>query len=63
MSPFMLTEEQGADSTLHVALSEEYGHITGAYVKRRRPVPPNRLAEDPVLRAAVWNSTEALTGA
>jgi NAD(P)-dependent dehydrogenase (short-subunit alcohol dehydrogenase family) len=63
MSPFMLTEEQGADSTLHVALSEEYGHINGAYVKRRRPVPPNRLAEDPALRAAVWNSTEALTAA
>ena len=63
MAPFLLTEEQGADSALHVALSPDFGSITGAYVKKRRPVTPNRLALDPALARTVWNATEALADA
>ena len=63
MAPFLLTEEQGADSPLHVALSPEFGGITGAYVKKRRAVPPNRLALDDALTGRVWRATEALADA
>ena len=60
MAPFLLTEEQGADTPLHVALSAEFGTITGAYVKRRRVVRPNSRARDAALAEQVWLATEAL---
>ena len=60
MAPFLLTEEQGADTPLHVALSAEFGTITGAYVKRRRAVRPNSRALDAALAEQVWLATEAL---
>ena len=62
MAPFLLTEEQGADTPLHVALSEEFGSVTGTYVKHRVPVAPNSLALDAELAARLWQATEALTG-
>jgi hypothetical protein len=62
MAPFLLNEEQGADSPLHVALSTEFAGVSGAYVKRRRVARPNRRALDDALCAQVWAATEALTG-
>ena len=62
MAPFLLTEEQGADAPLHVAGSPAFATITGAYVKRRRVVPPNPLALEAALAARVWAATELLTG-
>jgi NAD(P)-dependent dehydrogenase (short-subunit alcohol dehydrogenase family) len=61
MAPFLLTEEAGAETPLHVALSSEFAGVTGAYVKKLRPVRPNRIALDPAMRQAVWEATEALT--
>jgi hypothetical protein len=62
MAPFALTEEQDAVTPLHVALSAEFAAVTGAYVKRRRVVAPNRLARDDALIAKVGQATEALVG-
>jgi NAD(P)-dependent dehydrogenase (short-subunit alcohol dehydrogenase family) len=62
MAPFLLTEAAGADTPLYVALSAEFGAVSGAYVKRRRAVAPNRLALDPALVAQVWAATETLAG-
>ena len=62
MAPFLLTEQQGADTPLHVALSPEFRQITGAYVKRRRAVQPNSRALDADLLQQVWLTTEALVG-
>ncbi len=62
MAPFLLTEQQGADTPLHVATSAEFAGITGAYVKRRRAVVPNRRALDGALAAQVWEATALLTG-
>ncbi len=61
MAPFLLTEEQGADTPLHVALSTEYGTITGAYVKKRQAVRPNSRVSDAALVERVWLATETLT--
>jgi len=63
LSQFALTEEQGADSPLHLALAPEYATISGAYVKRRKIVPPNSLTKDENLLTAVWNATETLVAA
>ena len=62
MAPFSLSEEQGADTPLHVALAPEFGRVTGAYVKRRRVVRPNKLALDAALADQVWAATETLAG-
>ena len=62
MAPFLLTEQQGADTPLHVALSPEFGAITGAYVKQRRVVPPNRLLLNAALMDQLWCATETLAG-
>jgi hypothetical protein len=63
LSQIALTEEQGADSPLHVALAPSYATISGAYIKRRKIVPPNRLATNEHLLTSVWNATETLVGA
>ena len=62
MAPFCLSERQGADTPLHAALSPACAGLTGAYLKRRRPVPPNPRALDPVLRARVLAATQSLAG-
>jgi NAD(P)-dependent dehydrogenase (short-subunit alcohol dehydrogenase family) len=60
MSAFSLTEEQGADTPLHVALSEDWAHRSGMYVKKRVAVKANRRAYDHRLVARVLHATDAL---
>lgn len=60
MRPFLRTEEQGADTPLHVALSPDLVRTTGRYFKNRQPVPPNKRALDPMLLRDVWTATERL---
>ncbi len=60
MAPFLLTEQQGAATPLHVALSPACAGVSGRYWKRCRPSRPNPLALDPALRARVLAATEAL---
>jgi NAD(P)-dependent dehydrogenase (short-subunit alcohol dehydrogenase family) len=62
MAPFLLTPEQGADTPLHVALSSEFSTITGAYIKKRQVVRPNRRVRNALLMEQVWLSTEMLAG-
>jgi NAD(P)-dependent dehydrogenase (short-subunit alcohol dehydrogenase family) len=60
MAPFQLTEEQGADTALHVALAPDLATVTGRYFKERQVVEPNPLVRDAALVARVWAATEAL---
>jgi NAD(P)-dependent dehydrogenase (short-subunit alcohol dehydrogenase family) len=57
---FALSEAQGAESALHVALAPQFATASGVYVKKRRVVSPNRQALDPAAVAAVWAATEHL---
>ena len=57
MKPFMISQEQGADTPLHVALSPALAGTTGTYFKRRLPAAPNRLALDRTLTARLWSET------
>ena len=61
MRPFLRTEEQGADTPVHVALSPDLARTTGRYFKNRQKVAPNKLALDPMLVRAVWTASERLT--
>ena len=60
MAPFLLSEEAGADTPLHVATAPGFATVSGAYVKKRRAVRPNPRALDVALAARVWQATETL---
>ena len=60
MTPFMRTDEHGADTPLHAALSPEWAATTGAYVKNRASARPNRRASDQQLVDRLERSTRAL---
>jgi len=62
MAPWLRSEEQGADTPLHVALAEDLAHKSGHYFKDRRAVAPNPLALDQDLARRVWDATEHLVG-
>jgi len=62
---FMLTNEQGAATSLHCATAPELGSETGLYYDACAPRKPSRLARDAALceelwtRSAVWVGMEA----
>jgi NAD(P)-dependent dehydrogenase (short-subunit alcohol dehydrogenase family) len=60
---FLLTEEQGAQTTLHVATAPEVGGVTGRYFKKSKVAPHNPIADDRALSARLWEKAMALTGA
>jgi NAD(P)-dependent dehydrogenase (short-subunit alcohol dehydrogenase family) len=60
---FMLSNEQGARTTLHCATSEEAGRESGIYYDKCRPLAPSALAQDPALARELWQrSEEWITG-
>jgi NAD(P)-dependent dehydrogenase (short-subunit alcohol dehydrogenase family) len=60
LAPFALTEEQGAATPLHAALSPEFGDANGVYIKKCRVAAPNPQALDRTRVEEVWSATEAL---
>ncbi|WP_161992570.1 SDR family NAD(P)-dependent oxidoreductase [Aureimonas leprariae] len=62
LAAFFRTEEEGAETPLHLCLAPDLAAVSGRYFKDRRVVRPNRRAEDPALLARVWAATERLVG-
>jgi NAD(P)-dependent dehydrogenase (short-subunit alcohol dehydrogenase family) len=60
MGPFLRSGQQGADTPLQVALAADWEAVSGAYVKDRASVRPNRRALDPVLLDQVEAASRAL---
>ena len=56
---FMISEEKGAATTLHCALSAEAGKETGLYYDKCRPKEPSALAKDAALAQRLWQQSEA----
>lgn len=56
---FMLTEEQGAATTLHCATSAEAGKETGLYYDKCKPKEAAPLAQDAALAKRLWEQSEA----
>jgi NAD(P)-dependent dehydrogenase (short-subunit alcohol dehydrogenase family) len=54
MKLFMITNEQGAETTLHCALSDEAKNETGLYYDKSKPRKPNKAAEDEALARDLW---------
>lgn len=60
---FMLSTEQGAETTLHCASSPAAGEQTGLYYDRSQPREPSPLAGDRTLATELWERSEVWTAA
>ncbi len=60
MALWSRSEQEGADTPLHVALAPDLAGVTGKYFKERRIAEPNRLAQNPELAGRIWRATESL---
>ncbi len=60
MAPWLRSEQEGADTPLHVALADDLGEVSGRYFKDRRAVAPNKRALDEALAGQVWEATDRL---
>ena len=56
---FMISEEKGAATTLHCALSDEAGKESGLYYDKCKPRTPSPLAQDDALARRLWQQSEA----
>lgn len=59
----MISNAEGAQTTLHCATSVEAGAETGLYYDRCAPRAPLPLANDPALAAELWARSEAFLAA
>lgn len=59
---FMISEEEGARTTLYCATSTDVADQTGLYYDACNPKKPSRLARDPDLAARLWKQSEAWVG-
>ncbi len=60
---FMISEEEGAKTTLHCATSPEAAGHSGAYFDACKPKHPSRLAQDDALADELWRRSEGWTSA
>ena len=63
ITPFMLSDAQGAKTTLHCATSPEAGAQTGLYYDKSRPKTPSPAAQDVALAGELWAKSEEWTAA
>jgi NAD(P)-dependent dehydrogenase (short-subunit alcohol dehydrogenase family) len=60
---FMITNEDGAATTLHCATSPDVAGDDGRYYDKCREKKPSKLARDPELARALWAKSVEWTGA
>jgi NAD(P)-dependent dehydrogenase (short-subunit alcohol dehydrogenase family) len=63
ITPFTLTPEKGARTSVYLASSPEVADMTGTYFVKCRPKAPSAAAQDPVAAAALWSISEELVAA
>lgn len=56
---FMISNEEGAQTTLHCASSPALAGETGGYYARCQPALPTTAGRDPALAAELWRRSEA----
>lgn len=60
---FMISEEEGAKTTLHCATSAEAKGHSGAYFDKCKPKHPSRVSQDDLLADELWRRSEEWTRA
>jgi NAD(P)-dependent dehydrogenase (short-subunit alcohol dehydrogenase family) len=62
VTPWMLSEEEGAGTSIHLASSSDVEGVTGAYFVKSKRRPSSRLSYDAELARKLWEASEKLTG-
>lgn len=62
MKLFMITNEEGAKTTLHCATSPECASDSGKYYDKCKEKRPSRVAEDGALARLLWEKSAGWTG-
>jgi len=62
MKLFMLSNEQGARTTLYCATSDEVAGATGRYYDRSKEKTPSKLARDEGLAKELWEKSAGWVG-
>lgn len=57
MKLFMISNEEGAQTTLHCALSDEAKSESGLYYDKSKVRKPNKVADDEALARDLWNKS------
>ncbi|MFL5312703.1 MAG: SDR family oxidoreductase [Myxococcales bacterium] len=60
--PFLIGEENGADTSIYLATSPEVEGVTGKYFVKRRPRRPPRSALDEAVARRLWEVSARMTG-
>ena len=63
LRPFMVSAEQGARTSIHLATSSEVEGVTGRYFGSRGEATAHPLAKDPALAQALWQRSVEMIGA
>jgi hypothetical protein len=62
MRPFMISPEEGAKTSVYLALSPEVAGVSGGYFAKQSQAPSNPIADDPTLARELWGILETLVG-
>ncbi len=62
MTWFMISNQKGAETSLHCACDDGAATETGLYYDRSKPKTPSREAQDPKLAAELWRRSVEWTG-
>jgi hypothetical protein len=59
---FTVTPEEGARTSIYLAMSPQVEGVTGKYYKNSAPASSSLISHDPVIGARLWNLSLRLTG-
>lgn len=60
--PFMFSSEQGAETPIYLATSEEVAEVNGAYFKNKKVSTPTKTARSREAAEKLWDMSEKLCG-
>ena len=62
MKPLMISPEEGAKTSVYLALSPEVDGVSGGYFAKQSQAPSNPIADNPRLARELWGVLETLVG-
>lgn len=61
-APFLISEDEGAKTSIYLASSPEVDGVTGAYFVKCRRRPTSKLSYDAEVAKRLWEVSESMTG-
>jgi NAD(P)-dependent dehydrogenase (short-subunit alcohol dehydrogenase family) len=58
----MISPEQGAETSLYLASSDEVKGVTGTYFNNKRPAVPSPVSQDVAAQRRLWQESERIAG-